>query len=59
MVLESGDVTNAILNTATDLDSDLIVVGHKGTGAIEKFLIGSVAARIGHHADRSVLAIRN
>jgi len=56
---ESGDVTDEILKTAKDLDSDLIVVGHKGTGAIEKFLIGSVATRIGHHADCSVLAVRS
>lgn len=56
---ESGDITDEILKTAKNLDSDLIVVGHKGTGAIEKFLIGSVATRIGHHADCSVLAVRS
>jgi len=55
---ESGDVTEAILNTAESLGSDMIIVGDKGRGAIEKFLIGSVSARIGHHADCSVLAVR-
>lgn len=55
---ESGDITDEILKAASEFDSDLIVVGHKGKGAIEKFLIGSVATRIGHHAACSVLAVR-
>jgi len=56
---ESGDVPDAILKTAKKLDSDLVAVGHKGTGAIEKFLVGSVATRIGHHADCSVLVVKS
>lgn len=55
---ESGDVTNEILQTATALNSDLIIVGHKGKGAIERFLIGSTAARVARHAPCSVLAVR-
>ena len=55
---ESPDVSDEILQAATELDSDLIVLGHKGKGAIKKFLLGSVTTRIAHHAPCSVLAVR-
>ena len=55
---ESPDVSDEILQVATELDSDLIVLGHKGKGAIKKFLLGSVTTRIAHHAPCSVLAVR-
>ena len=57
--LEEGpDVTQLILDTAEELGCDLIVVGNKGKGAIEKFLLGSVTRRLAHHAHCSVLAVR-
>lgn len=55
---ETPDVSDAILHEAAELGSDLIVLGHKGKGAIEKFLVGSVTTRIAHHAACSVLAVR-
>jgi nucleotide-binding universal stress UspA family protein len=55
---EAGDVSHAILAAGEDFKADLIVLGHKGKGAIEKFLIGSVTPRIAQHSCRSVLAIR-
>jgi nucleotide-binding universal stress UspA family protein len=55
---EAADVSDEILHAATEYGSDLIVLGHKGKGAIKKFLLGSVTTRIAHHADCSVLAIR-
>ena len=56
---ESADVSDAILNAASEYRSDLIVLGHKGKGAIKKFLLGSVTTRIAHHASCSVLAVRH
>ncbi len=56
---ESGDVTEEILNTAKGMNCDLIVVGHKGRGAIERFLIGSTTGRIARHAACSILAVRS
>ena len=56
---EAADVSDEILNAATEYRSDLIVLGHKGKGTIEKFLLGSIATRIAHHAACSVLAVRN
>jgi nucleotide-binding universal stress UspA family protein len=55
---ESGDVAEAILGAAEQLGCHLLVTGHKGKGAVEKFLIGSMASRLAHHADCSVLAVR-
>jgi len=56
---EASDVSDEILHAATENSSDLIVLGHKGKGAFEKFLLGSVTTRIAHHASCSVLAVRN
>lgn len=55
---ESSDVSQEILNVAEEINCNLIVLGHKGKGAIEKFLLGSVTTRIAHHAPCSVLAVR-
>lgn len=55
---ESPDVSQEILDAAEETRADLIVLGHKGKGAIEKFLLGSVTTRIAHHAPCSVLAVR-
>jgi nucleotide-binding universal stress UspA family protein len=56
---EAPDVSDEILHAATELSSDLIVLGHKGKGAIKTFLLGSVTTRIAHHAPCSVLAVRH
>ncbi|MEA2078816.1 MAG: universal stress protein [Pseudomonadota bacterium] len=56
---EAPDVSDEILHAAAEYRSDLIVLGHKGKGAIRNFLLGSVTTRIAHHASCSVLAVRN
>jgi nucleotide-binding universal stress UspA family protein len=58
-LLEAPDVSQAILEQAELSHCDLIVLGHKGKGAIRKFLLGSVTRRIAHHAPCSVLAVRS
>lgn len=57
-LVEAGDVSSSILAAGDDFDADLLILGHKGKGAIEKFLMGSVTPRIAHHSCRSVLAVR-
>jgi nucleotide-binding universal stress UspA family protein len=57
-LLESLSVTEAILDVATQRRSDLIVLGNKGKGSIESFLLGSGTRRITRHAPCSVLAVR-
>jgi len=57
-LLEAEDVSQTILDTAQQERSDLIVTGHKGKNAIDRFLLGSVTGHIAHHATCSVLAVR-
>jgi nucleotide-binding universal stress UspA family protein len=57
-LIEAGDISDAILAEVDEFNTDLIILGHKGKSAVEKLLMGSVTARIAHHACRSVLAIR-
>lgn len=56
---EGADVCDEIIKAADERDSDMIVVGSKGTGAIKGFLLGSVTRRIAHHAPCSVLVVRD
>jgi len=55
---DGPDASHQILEAAREFDVDLIVLGHKGKSAIKRFLLGSVANRVVHHADRSVLVVR-
>ena len=58
-LLESQSVTQAILDVASEQHSGLIVLGNKGKGSIESFLLGSVTRRVTRHAPCSVLAVRD
>lgn len=55
---ESTDVSQEILDVAEKTASDLIVLGNKGTRAIEQFLLGSSTRRIAQHAPCSVLSVK-
>ena len=55
---DGPDASHQILKAARQFDVDLIVVGHKGKSAIKRFLLGSVANRVVHHADCFVLVVR-
>jgi len=55
---EGSDETEEILKVADELDTDIIVLGHKGKSAIKRFLLGSVANRVTHHAKCSVWVVR-
>ena len=52
-----GDVANAILAAATELDADVIVTGTRGLGGMRSLLLGSVSHALVHHADRAVLVV--
>ena len=47
----------AILDTAKSIDADLIVMGTHGRTGWRRALLGSVAEKVVHHADRPVLCI--
>lgn len=47
-----------IVSEAARLGVDVIVVGARGMGAAERFLLGSVSDRVVREADRPVLVVR-
>ena len=57
-VLEN-EIRTAILDAARDWNADLIVLGSHGEKGLRKFLMGSVAESVAHHAQCSVLIVRS
>ena len=55
---QSGNPAEKIMKVASKQHTDLIVMGAKGLAAIDRFLLGSVSARVVQHADCSVLVVR-
>jgi nucleotide-binding universal stress UspA family protein len=53
-----GNPAEAIVELARARDVDLIVVGSRGLGRVRGALLGSVSQAIVHHADRSVLVVK-
>ena len=58
LVTREGDPATQIIAVADERDASLIVVGHRGLNRAMSFLLGSVASRLVHQADRSVLIAR-
>lgn len=52
-----GNVAITILDTASEIDADLIVMGTRGRSAMQSFLLGSVSHAVVQHADRAVLVV--
>ena len=55
--LVEDDPASAILDTADDVEADLVVVGSRGLGRATRFLRGSVSSKVASHAKRSVLVV--
>lgn len=58
VVQESPSPADAIVEYAEKNGIDLIVIGNKGAGAVERFLIGSVSSKVVSHAPCSVMVIK-
>ena len=56
--IETGSAWQAICDTARIIGADLIVIGSHGYGGLDRVL-GTTAARVVNHADRSVLVVRS
>lgn len=58
VVEEDPSPADAIVKFAEKDGTDLIVIGNKGAGAIERFLIGSVSSQVVTHAPCSVMVVK-
>jgi nucleotide-binding universal stress UspA family protein len=53
-----GDPAEAILDTASEQNADLIVVGNRGLSGVQRFLLGSVSQKVSEHAACNVMIVR-
>jgi nucleotide-binding universal stress UspA family protein len=58
VVEESPSAADAIVAYAEKHGIDLIVIGNKGAGAVERFLIGSVSSKVVTHSPCSVMVVK-
>ncbi len=58
LILRIGEPSSTIIETSEAGNYDLIMIGHKGLSDIERFFIGSVAAKVVRHAPCSVHVYR-
>jgi nucleotide-binding universal stress UspA family protein len=56
-VEELGDPAATIIAFCSETKADLLVVGKRGAGLIERFVMGSVADRLSHYAPCPVLVV--
>jgi nucleotide-binding universal stress UspA family protein len=54
-----GDPAQTIIDVAGEHNADLIVVGARGMTGLRRFTLGSVAAKLSHHAPSSLLIVRD
>lgn len=55
----SGSPESRIVETAEEINADLIIVGSHGYNRWERLLLGSVSDSVVHHAPCSVLVVRS
>ncbi len=53
-----GEAERVLVDKAHELRAELVVVGSLGKGALQRFLVGSVASRVVRTAETSVLVVR-
>lgn len=58
-IVESHTAWRGILETATAIGADLVVMGSHGRRGLEKLVLGSVAQRVLSHATLPVLVVRD
>jgi nucleotide-binding universal stress UspA family protein len=58
-VVEAHTPWRGILETATEIQADLVVMGSHGRRGLEKLVLGSVAQRVLQHATLPVMVVRD
>ena len=53
-----AEIRTGILNVAEEWHADLIALGSHGRKGLKRFLLGSVAESVSHHAKCSVLVVK-
>jgi nucleotide-binding universal stress UspA family protein len=56
-VNELGDPASSIIALCERIDADLLLIGRRGAGLVERMMLGSVADRLAHHAPCPVMII--
>ena len=56
-VVQLGDPTAEIIALCEKENADLLVIGRRGAGLVERMVIGSVADRLAHHAPCPLLIV--
>jgi nucleotide-binding universal stress UspA family protein len=56
-VVQLGDPTAEIIAVCEQENADLLVIGRRGAGLVERMVIGSVADRLAHHAPCPLLIV--
>lgn len=56
--LRRGRVTNEIVGLANELNTDLVVMGSRGLGSVERLVVGSVSESVAHKSLRPLLLLR-
>jgi len=54
-VVLAGAAADVILSVAEDRGADVIVVGHRGYGAMKRFVLGSVSSKLAHQSRCALL----
>jgi nucleotide-binding universal stress UspA family protein len=54
----AGNPPDVLLEAAADFGADVIVVGSKGLTGASRFVLGSVASAVSHHAPCDVLIVQ-
>jgi nucleotide-binding universal stress UspA family protein len=55
---DAGDPASVLLDVATEVGADVIVIGSRGMSAPTRFLLGSVPNRVSHHAPCDIIIVR-
>jgi nucleotide-binding universal stress UspA family protein len=57
-LLGEGSPTEVILDAVRDVEPNLLAVGTRGAGPVERLLLGSVSSALVHHSPCDVLVVR-